>query len=58
MVTETDIMELLHIILEMICVLIPKIFFSNSIQHVYFFKIFIPAKAKPIAFEYFTDLNI
>ena len=50
---KTQTLEALHVILEMICVLIPRIFFqiknifSNFVKHV-FFKILMP-KFKPIA---------
>ena len=50
---KTQTLEVLHVILEMICVLIPRIFFqiknifSNFVKHI-FFKILMP-KFKPIA---------
>ena len=34
--TETEMVDVLHVILETICVLLSKIIFSNSIQHVSF----------------------
>ena len=43
---ETKMVEVLHVILEMICVSISRTFFSNSIEHV-FFESLIP-KVKPI----------
>ena len=45
--TETEMVEVLHVILERICVFNTKKIFSNSNKHV-FFEILIP-KVKPIA---------
>ena len=50
--TETEMVEVLHVIIETICVLIPQIFFfSTSIEHA-FFEILIP-NVKPIAIGIF-----
>ena len=48
---ERGMVEVVHVILQMICVLISRTFFSNSVEHV-FFEILIP-KVKPIAIGIF-----
>ena len=48
---EREMVEVVHVILQMICVLILRTFFSNSVEHV-FFEILIP-KVKPIAIGIF-----
>ena len=44
--------EMLHVTLETMCVLISRIFFSNSIEHDFFFEIVI-LKVKPTAIRIF-----
>ena len=48
---EREMVEVVHVILQMICVLISRTFFSNSVEHV-FFEILI-LKVKPIAIGIF-----
>ena len=55
--TETEMVEVLHVILEAVCVLISRIFFSNSIEHVFFSKLSYQ-KLNLLQSEYFTDLQI
>ena len=52
--TETEMMEVLHVILKTICVLIPRIFFQCYTQHA-FFKILI-LKVKPTAIGFYRPI--
>ena len=49
--TETEMVEVLHVMLETICVLIPRIFFQ-ILLNMFYFKILVP-KVKPIAIGIF-----
>ena len=53
---ETEMVDVLHVILEMICVLISRTFFQILLNHA-FFLILIP-KVISIAIGNFTDLQI
>ena len=50
--SKAEMVEMLHVILETMCVLISRMFFSNSIEHVFFFEIVI-LKVKPTAIRIF-----
>ena len=53
--TETEMVEVWHVILETICVLISRIFFSNSIEHVFLRNILQTSKYKYVFLNTFSN---
>ena len=55
--TETEMLKVLHVILEMMYFNTKNIF-SNSIEHVFFFSKFLSQKLNPQQLKYFTDFQM